>query len=52
MSDIPKSDQKVFDPEVYNTDPMKEVIEDGAIDNNLQVPGPIPFAAWLIIVSR
>ncbi|KAF9941882.1 peptide transporter ptr2 [Mortierella antarctica] len=52
MSDLAKSDQKVFDPEVHASDSMKEVIEDGAIDNNLQVPGPIPFAAWLIIVTE
>ncbi|KAG0201919.1 peptide transporter ptr2 [Mortierella sp. GBA30] len=31
---------------------MKEVVEDDSVDNNLQVPGPIPFAAWLIIVTE
>ncbi|KAI1317990.1 peptide transporter ptr2 [Mortierella claussenii] len=31
---------------------MKEVTEDAVVDDNLQVPGPIPFAAWLIIVTE
>jgi proton-dependent oligopeptide transporter, POT family len=30
---------------------MQEVNED-QVDNNLQVPGPIPLAAWLIIVTE
>jgi hypothetical protein len=29
----------------------REVMEDPTLDN-VQVPGPIPMAAWLIIVSK
>ncbi|KAF9096141.1 peptide transporter ptr2 [Mortierella sp. GBA35] len=46
MSQIEKADQKM------ELQPMKEVIEDSVVDNNEQVPGPIPFAAWLIIVTE
>lgn len=49
MADLEK-DQK------YELHSMKEVIEDVDSGNlpasNDQVPGPIPFAAWLIIVSK
>jgi hypothetical protein len=53
MSQLEKSDQKVFSEDNgLELQPMKEVTEDKVIDTNLQVPGPIPFAAWLIIVSK
>ncbi|KAF9115764.1 peptide transporter ptr2 [Mortierella sp. AM989] len=31
---------------------MQEISEEVPVDDNLQVPGPIPFAAWLIIVTE
>ncbi|KAG0365133.1 POT family-domain-containing protein [Gamsiella multidivaricata] len=37
--------------EIQDAYPMKEVSED-LVPDNLQVPGPIPFAAWLIIVTE
>lgn len=53
MSQLEKSDQKVFSADNgMELQPMKEVTEDNVIDTNEQVPGPIPFAAWLIIVSK
>ncbi|KAF9339415.1 peptide transporter ptr2 [Linnemannia elongata] len=53
MSQLEKSDQKVFSADNgMELQPMKEVTEDNVIDTNEQVPGPIPFAAWLIIVTE
>ncbi|KAG9070980.1 peptide transporter ptr2 [Linnemannia hyalina] len=53
MSQLEKSDQKVFyEDNGLELQPMKEVTEDNVVDTNLQVPGPIPFAAWLIIVTE
>ncbi|KAF9906929.1 peptide transporter ptr2 [Linnemannia zychae] len=53
MSELEFSDQKVFAQDNgMELQPMKEVIEDNVVDTNEQVPGPIPFAAWLIIVTE
>ncbi|KAF9343970.1 peptide transporter ptr2 [Mortierella sp. AD094] len=48
MTDIEK---KFADGEIEVQD-MKEHSEDSIVDNNIQVPGPIPVAAWLIIVTE
>ncbi|KAF9186646.1 peptide transporter ptr2 [Haplosporangium sp. Z 767] len=47
MSDIESKNEKMGVPA-----PMKEVTEETPVDTNVQVPGPIPFAAWLIIVTE
>ncbi|KAG0267505.1 hypothetical protein BG011_004539 [Mortierella polycephala] len=47
MADIESKSEKMGIPP-----PMKEVTEEIPVDNNVQAPGPIPFAAWLIIVTE
>lgn len=51
MSDIEK-DITLGEKHELEAQAMQEVTEDKPVDNNLQVPGPIPIAAWLIIVTE
>ncbi|KAF9207935.1 peptide transporter ptr2 [Haplosporangium sp. Z 27] len=50
MTDIEKNFSK--DEVEMKAQPMQEVSEDVIADGNIQVPGPIPAAAWLIIVTE
>ncbi|KAG0046928.1 peptide transporter ptr2 [Gryganskiella cystojenkinii] len=38
--------------EAGSDEPVEIKEDQSELDNNLQVPGPIPFAAWLIIVTE